>query len=138
MPVTYQIDAATAIIRTKCSGDVTLDEVIGHFHELERDPHRGDRLDVMLDLSEQTSIPQSGDLRVVTREIGNIRASVQFGACAIVACTDVLFGMIRMFQVFTEDLFREVCVFRSVPEAEEWLAGRRDFHNGSSNSPTTP
>lgn len=138
MPVTYQIDAVNGIIRTKCSGNVTLDEVIGHFHELRRDPNRADRLDVMLDLSEQTSIPQSDDLRIVTREIGNIRASVQFGACAIVACTDVLFGMVRMFQVFTEDLFREVWVFRSVPEAEEWLADRRESNNGSHTSPTTP
>jgi hypothetical protein len=34
--------------------------------------------------------------------------------------------MLRMFQVFTEDLFGELEVFRSLPEAEAWLEVRRD------------
>ena len=38
MPVTYVIDAQQKLIRTKCIGNVTLPEVIGHFRELERDP----------------------------------------------------------------------------------------------------
>jgi hypothetical protein len=38
-----------------------------------------------------------------------------------VACTDELYGMVRMFQVFAEDLFRETNAFRSLDEAEAWL-----------------
>ena len=48
MPVTYKIDKADGIIRTKCTGPVTIGEVIEHFHALERDPDCPSRLDVLL------------------------------------------------------------------------------------------
>jgi len=96
--------------------------VIDHFRVLERDPNCPDHVDVLLDLSEQTSIPTNENLRDVTREIGRIRNNVQFGTCAIVACSDALFGMLRMLEVFTEEYFRESHVFRTTSEAEAWLA----------------
>jgi hypothetical protein len=130
MPVTYQIDRPNAIIHTKCSGNVTLEEVIGHFQKLAGDPDCPDHPDVLLDLSEQTSIPQSAELRAVAWEIGKVRPKAQFGVCAIIACQDALFGMIRMFEVFTEDLFGETGVFHSLPDAKAWLAERREFRRG--------
>ena len=74
-----------------------------------------------MDLSEETSVPTSDNLRGITREIRRIRGTVEFGNCAIVACTDVIYGMLRMFQVFAEVCFRESYVFRTVREAEAWL-----------------
>jgi hypothetical protein len=100
---------------------VTPEEVIEHFRSLEQDPDCPSRLDVLLDLSELTSIPNKENLRDVTHEIGRIRGKVQFGACAIVAGRDVLFGMLRMFEVFAEEQFCETRVFRSKDEAEPWL-----------------
>ena len=38
------------------------DEVIDHFQQLAHDPNCPDRLDVLLDLSEETTIPQSREL----------------------------------------------------------------------------
>jgi len=125
MPVKYQIDTANAIIRTECVGDVTLDEVINHFRELGQDPNCPEQLDVLLDLREQSSIPESDQLRVVTGEIARVCGRVQFGLCAIVAARDVLYGMLRMFQVFSETYFREAKVFRTLSEAEQWLAVER-------------
>jgi hypothetical protein len=124
MPVTYQIDKANKIIRTRCTGPVTIEEVIEHFRVLERDPDCPDQLDVLLDLSYETSVPKQENLKAVTQEIRRIRGRVQFGACAIVACTDALYGMIRMFEVFTDQLFRKSYVFRTVGEAEAWLASQ--------------
>src|SRR4051812_25943278 len=118
MPVRYQIDKANELIRTRCVGDVTLEEVLAHFQALAQDPDCPDHLDVLLDLTEQTSLPRSDQLRAVTAAIGRVQQRVRFGFCAIVAPTDALFGMLRMFQVFTEDLFREAQVFRSIGDAE--------------------
>jgi hypothetical protein len=129
MPVTYEIDKAKRIIHTKCSGAVTLEEVIDHFRVLEKDPDCPHHSNVLLDLTEQTSTPGSENLRDIAREISRIRGSVQFGTCAIVARTDALFGMLRMFEVFTEQYFRRTYVFRTAREAEAWLA---------SQDPTTP
>ena len=124
MPVTYQIDAENATIRTRCVGDVTLEEVIHHFHQLALDPDCPGRLGVLLDLSEETTIPKSNELRAVACAIGKVRTRVQFGACAIVAPRDALYGMLRVFEVFAENLFSETRVFRSLDEAEQWLAAR--------------
>jgi hypothetical protein len=128
MPVTYQIDAANGIIRTRCIGDVTLEEVLGHFRDLTRDPDGPRHLDVLLDLSEQTSVPESQDMRTVAYEISRVRERVEFGTCAVVASSNALFGMLRMLQVFTEELFSESWVFRTLPEAEAWLEERREAH----------
>jgi len=125
MPVRYQIDKANGLIRTRCVGDVTVQEVVDHFQTLAQDPDCPDYLDVLLDLSKQTSLPQSDELREVTEAIRRVRDRVRFGYCAIVASTDALFGMLRMFQVFTEDLFGEAHVYRSMADAEGWLVARR-------------
>ncbi len=124
MPVTYHIDKVRRLIRTRCIGDVILDEVVGHFQELERDSDCPDRLDVLLDLSELTSLPKANQLRTISYQIGSIRERVRFNACAIVACKDVLFGMMRMFEIFAAEQFRMTCVFREVGEAETWLTSQ--------------
>jgi hypothetical protein len=125
MPVTYRIDKDNGIIHTQCTGLVTLEEVIEHFRVLERDPDCPDRLDVLLDLTKQTSVPMKENLHEVVLEIERVQARVRFDVCAIVAPTDALFGMIRMFEVFVERYFRESRVFRRERDAEAWLAERR-------------
>src|SRR5262249_25238530 len=130
MPVTYRIDKANRIIHTRCVGQVTIEEVIEHFRELERDPDGAGLLDVLLDLTEQTSIPKKEYLHEITREIERIRAKVRFGICAIAASTDALFGMLRMFEVFAEKQFQALRVFRTVREAAAWLAAHHPTSSG--------
>jgi hypothetical protein len=125
MPVVYKIDRVNQIIRTKCIGPVTIEEVVDHFRTLEHDPNCPDYLDVLLDVSEETTIPTKEELEEVTRAVHNVRGRVRFGACAIVAFQDALFGMLRMWEVFAEQYFRETYVFRTSEEAEAWLASRQ-------------
>jgi len=79
---------------------------------------------VLLDLSESASVPESRQLQDVSQQIGRIRQTVRFGACAIVAPSDVLFGMSRMFEVLAEKWFRETRVCRARAEGEAWLTSR--------------
>jgi hypothetical protein len=124
MPVVYAIDEPRKFIHTRCVGDVTLDEVLGHFDTLVQDPDCPARLDVLLDLSEMTSIPESGQLWTVSKKIEKTLPQVQFGCCAIVAVRDALFGMTRVFEAFAESYFSSLRVFKSLEEAQEWLAKR--------------
>jgi hypothetical protein len=133
MPVTYKIYPAEKLIRTRCIGDVTLVEVTDHFRELQRDPNLPDFLNVLLDLSEMTSVPEAQQLRAASHEVEKTLRSVQFQAIAIVACNDVLFGMMRMFEVFARNYFAATQVFRVAAEAETWLASHE-----SKSSPSTP
>jgi len=125
VPVTYTIDTKEKIIRTRCIGMLTLDEVVEHFRELDRDPECTDRLDVLLDVSEVNSLPNASQIRAASLEVKKIQKKVRFDACAIVAVTDALFGMLRMFEVMTQDYFRVISVFRATTEAEAWLASQR-------------
>jgi CheY-like chemotaxis protein len=86
--ITYTINVDKNLIRARCVGLITFDDVINHFGELPNCPHR---LDVFLDLSETTSLPDSSQLSAVSREIVKIRERVRFGICAIVAGRDALF-----------------------------------------------
>jgi hypothetical protein len=125
MPVTYVIDQQEKLIRTRCIGNVVVGEVINHFRTLERDPECPDRLDVFLDLSETTSLPFTAEINAVAQEINRVRKKVRFGACAVLATADALFGMMRMFAVLAGSYFSDIQVFRSAPEAEAWLAAQR-------------
>ena len=125
MPVSYHIHPEAGFIDTRCTGALTLDEVMRHFEELEADPALPRRLDVLLDLDDVTSLPESAQLREVTGALERLQTRVAWGACAIVAGRDALFGMSRMFEVFLEGLFARTKVFRQRTEAEHWLAQAR-------------
>ncbi len=136
MPVTYSIDETAKIIRTTCSAPLTFPEVIEHFRTLSHDPACAGHLDVLLDVSEADALPATTQLGAVATELAGVRAKVQFGACAIVATRDAMFGMMRMFEVLAARYFEVIHVFRSYPEAEAWLVAQQSARGaGSSTSP---
>jgi hypothetical protein len=130
MPITYRIDTQEKVIRTRCFGVVTFEEVVDHFRTLERDPECPESLDVLLDVSEMSSVPKPGNIRNVPYEVARIRDKVRFGACAIVAGNDAIFGMLRIFAVMAERYFRVISVMRSAAEAEAWLVSQRETPAG--------
>jgi hypothetical protein len=125
MPVTYRIEQPRQLIHTRCSGAVVLDEVRQHFATLSQDQDCPARLDVLLDLSEMTTLPESDQLRTVTSDIAHLRPHIQFGICAIVASRPPLYGMARMFGAFAERYFSATGMFRTEAEAVDWLEGQR-------------
>ena len=125
MPVLYEIDATLGRIHTRCVGDVTLDEVVGHFRTLIEDPACPERLDVLLDLMALTSLPEAGQLHTVSRTIEGVSERVRFESCAILVNRTVLFGMMRMFEVIAEGRFAATQVFEQQTAALEWLESQR-------------
>ncbi len=132
MPVTYTIDGGT--IRTRCYGDLTLEEVIQHFHALESDPNCPRRLHVLLDVSEIQSTPSADQIFRVADEVRNVERRVKFDACAIVAGNDAMFGMMRMFEAMAQKSFRVTNTFRTALEAEAWLHSQIEEDKASASS----
>jgi hypothetical protein len=122
MPVTYRFDFDAGYVRTRCFGPVTFVEVVDHFRELVDDPQCPACLDVLLDLCDMTSLPESVQLRSVASEMAQVQERVEWGAVAIVSSRDALFGMTRMFGVFAERIFSATNVVRDLESAEAWLA----------------
>ena len=120
MPITYRIERERGLIFTTCSGQVTLPQVMAHFDALQRDPECPRRLDVLLDLAGVTSLPEGPQIRAAAERVGLVQ-DIVFGACAIVATREALFGMARMFEVLARGHFAAIRTFRQRKEAEEWL-----------------
>lgn len=124
MPVVYEIDRAKHRIFTSCVGPVTLEEVLQHFVDLVLDPDCPEWLDVLLDLTEQTSLPTTGQLGAVATQMARVSSRVQFHNCAVIASEDAMFGMARVFGVLAENYFAATHVFRTVEEGMKWLDSR--------------
>ncbi len=121
MPVTYRIDPELRRIVTHCSGNATLAEVLAHFDELESDPDCPVGADVLVDLSAMTTAPNIGQMRSAAARAADAARKVRFGSIAIVVASEILFGMARVFEAFTEAHFARTGVFRSRDAAEAWL-----------------
>ncbi len=127
MPVIYTFSADRRTIHTRCAGPVTLQQIVEHFRTLERDPACPSQLDVFLDLRELevASIPHSRDLSGIVLEVKRVENRVRFGACAILAPGEAIFGMMRMFEIMADTRFRTIRIFRDPAEAESWLASEQ-------------
>jgi hypothetical protein len=129
MPVHYAIDTERKLIRTRCTGFVTFEEVSEHFQTLRLDPQFRDRFDVLLDLTECTSVPTEDQLRAVVPQMEALSGGWRLGTCAIIAANDELYGVSRMLEVFALHVFTGTEVFRSVEEGERWLASLQQMRH---------
>lgn len=124
MPVTYRIDTERRIIHTACTRPLTFAQVIDHFRELSADPACSGRLDVLLDVTAIDLLPNSSQLGAVGTALSGACKKVEFGACAVIAPGDAMFGMMRIFEVKAGDYFDATHVFRKAADAEAWLASQ--------------
>jgi hypothetical protein len=136
MPITFRINEEESLIRTAGFGYVTPAEVTAHFSELSRVWPRGMKLDVLLDLSGCTSLPEISQLRDVVAQIQVLGGRKRFGVCAIVASRELLYGLLRVFELLANQRFAAVRVFRSVPAAIVWLHDNRV--SASAHDPARP
>jgi hypothetical protein len=121
MSITFSIDMRASLIRTIGSGNVTLAEIDAHFSQLSQVWPRGAKLDVLLDLSECTSLPEIPQLQAAVSRIQIFGGRKRFGVCAIVARGELLYGLMRVFELLADQRFVAVRVFRHEPSAMVWL-----------------
>jgi hypothetical protein len=122
LPISYQLERESALVQTCCRGDVTFEEVADHFRELGAEPDLPPQLDVLIDLREASSLPETGQIRSLMLELEQLQGRVKWGAWAVVASSDAMFGIARMFQAFAEGHFQTSRVCRELEEARSWLA----------------
>ena len=120
MPVKYTISVQNALIVTRCFGHVTLAEVQEHFQELARVWPPVHRLDVLLDLTDQTSLPTLRDLEEAATELNKEIGPKQFGRCAIVTELELHESM-QIFEVLVCQLFDAIEFFETPQAALAWL-----------------
>ena len=118
MPVSYRIDTARRLVLTNGGGTLTDEEIRTHVHELTIDPEFDPSFHQLADFREVTSVElTSPGVRAVAG-----KNPWQVGARRALVCDqDVLFGIARMFELFSAGGEDEIQVFREMSDAQAWL-----------------
>jgi len=118
LPAQYRIDSESRIIFSTARGVLTEEDLRGHQSRLLADPAFDPKFDQLWDFSEVTK------LHVERKAVSHLAQARSFEAGvkrAVVAPSDLAFGMARMFQLLHDQAPEEVRVFRSQEEAQGWL-----------------
>lgn len=125
MPVAYRIDHEARVVVTACHGVLADDEVFGHQEEVwSRSEVAG--YDELVDMTAVTHIALPSIERVQDLATLSVRMDDKYSRSrfAIVAPTDIAFGLGRMFQALREmdrSSTKQVGVFRTMQEALNFL-----------------
>jgi hypothetical protein len=118
MGMTYRIDPERRLVLTRAWGVLTARQLADVMSRILLDPRFDPTYRSLGDLSEVT------DILIEPMDAAQTAASPIFAhgvRRAIVAPSDVAFGMARMFATFAERSGQEVQIFREMQLAEEWL-----------------
>lgn len=119
MGVSHQVADAEAVLRAE--GAVSPHQVAAGLKAVLARLPPGGR--VVLDLRRVESVEATSDeIRHLSLRRPVVTQHGKPFRFAIVAPTDDLYGLSRMYQTLTSDLFFEVGVFRGMNEAKAWLA----------------
>jgi hypothetical protein len=129
MSYTIAFDLPHRLVRAVIEGRDTLSDMQERFRAITRDSRWSPGLDVLLDFRGVTDFDLSASQAQHAAELFTAEGAViGDGRVAIVADRDLVYGMGRMWQAFSEASSpTEVGIFRTLAEAESWLglhAGR--------------
>ena len=121
MPIEYEIDSGVIWMRTVGevdyqSGRKVLDAAIADAHAL-ASPRK---LPIVFDIRASRENRSADEARGIAQFV-SLHLDVFDRRCAVVAGSDLLFGVARMFGSYAETYGVEVSVFRSIEEVNDWL-----------------
>ncbi len=119
MPVDYTIDKSLRMVFSKAHGIMTDEEIYAHQEKLRDDP---DFDPGFWQLADCTRVTKADDLS--TDAIYELARRNPFGEGskrAFIAPKKLLFGLLRMFQILTEDYPDELLVCKDMAEAHMYL-----------------
>ena len=122
MSVFYKIDKERRLVMSTGSGAFTLVDALAHQQRLANDPDFDPSFSQLVDLTHVTSVDvTASDIRKLAQANLFSRGSRR----AILATSDVAFGLARMFEALRESAGEDgIQVFRDLNEALDWLFAR--------------
>lgn len=121
MPIRREWPGPEGVIQTTLSGRVTDDELLAYYQDGFIATHQG-RWRELVDGSriEQMDITPNGQAQLA-HFLATVADKLRGGKVAMVAASDLTFGMFRMWQLQRESLGYDVKVFRDPAEAMDWV-----------------
>lgn len=121
MPVALSFRAPQTFL-IEASGTVTYDEVTHVVETLLSDPRLADGADAITDARKVTGVLSASELRLVAGRAKELRRA-GLRANAIVTPDGFVYGVARMFSALAELVGARAGVFKTLDEAEAWIAG---------------
>jgi len=125
MPVSYSIHGS--LLKLELVGQYEPDDVINTFVGAMNDPAVPTPVALLLDVRKSLTLANAAiaDIRRVAEYVGPFADRVG-GRVAVVASSDVHFGLSRLGSVYSESVGVEAQVFRDVESAVAWLGSAPD------------
>jgi hypothetical protein len=118
LPATYHIDRTRQLVLSRAWGVLSNEDLEDHYAWMTADPAFDPEFRQLADLREVTELAlnSSNIARAATKPAFDAQARR-----AIVANSDIAFGLSRMYAIYAEGRGQTVEVFRTIEEAEAWL-----------------
>lgn len=123
MPIQYQIDPARRRVYLTLSETITDGDLFAAYERLYADPAHRVGMDELTDCRavERVEATTAGLVALAAATARMLDGAAQAWRVAIVAPSDVVFGMARMYEAFRSESPEQVRVFRDRAAAEAWL-----------------
>jgi len=118
MPISFEIVPSIQLVVNQASGVVTDDELIAVVVEIGKHPQFEPHFKQFYDLRGVT------DFQVSSPGVRRLAAANPFrkgSRRALLCAADVVYGMARMYEVFSDDRADELYVFKDLEDALDWL-----------------
>jgi hypothetical protein len=122
--VSYAIDKN--LLKLTLEGEYVPEDIVREFMAAMDDPECPRPVALLVDVSRSGSLATRSveDIRRVAERLGDYKERVG-GRCAVLAASDVNFGLSRLGSVYSEGVGVSTSVFRDLPEALAWLGVTR-------------
>ena len=128
MPTAFEIDVARRLVVCRCWGVLTSEDLVKHYRALGADPAFDPTFSQLGDLREVTAYDV--DTRVLSSQ-ALVATFAPSARRALVAPSDVGFGLSRMYGSYAQSASQNLQVFRAMREAEQWLGLRVRSDDGA-------
>ena len=123
MPLTFEVDGDRGILRSHGTGVLSMADLLEYFAETRAHPAYDPSMHRVMDLREVTQLPSSDDIRSLAT-FARTKAPVETARMAIIASSDLAFGVSMMFKAFV-GYGERLIVVRDEAEAMAWLMDGR-------------
>lgn len=123
MPISYRFHTDRNLLVTRYRGTVTDDEFVATYREIYEHPDAKPGLSELVDLRDVSSVQTSARaMRLVTGLVQQFHGeAAEQMRTAVLASTDLEFGLSRMYQAIAAETPEHVEAFRDGAEALAWL-----------------
>ena len=122
MPVTYKINSSKNITLVKGTGKVTARELFEVMRNRAGNNRHNPDYDMLCDFRKVTQVDiQPEELSNLLSTDARLHLFSAGRKVAVVASTNIVYGVARMYEMLSEQLPQQIMVFREMDKAKEWL-----------------